>query len=221
MSSSDPSALIIAFGKYRGLTVAELLDRDPSYAQWLLGQAWLADRFAELHAALAGRGAAQDDTPEHNAIQARFADHKFRLAFLEATIPDLIADEQIRMRLWNAQNPRHANPPPFDTPATAAHFERHGIDVVILWNLTHAPDKTSSNYLVGIEIKPSLGDDYPAVMRQIERTMRPLAGQRRCCLIDSYAGRTVPYQQLREMFAANGVILVTLREVTDHLWPPE
>ena len=67
----DPSAIVLPFGKYRGKTVAELLATDPSYAEWVSAQSWVAERFAELHSAIVTRGAGGgDETPEHNALQA-------------------------------------------------------------------------------------------------------------------------------------------------------
>src|SRR5579863_4808679 len=78
----DPSAIILPFGKHKGKTVAELLAIDPQYADWVVAQGWVAQRFAELHAAILSRGAGADDTPEHNALQARFLDPLFRVATL-------------------------------------------------------------------------------------------------------------------------------------------
>lgn len=78
----DPSAIVVPFGKHRGKTVAELLTVDPAYADWVTAQGWVAERFAELHAAILSRGAGADDTPEHNALQARFLDSNFRESFM-------------------------------------------------------------------------------------------------------------------------------------------
>ena len=94
--SDDPAARIVPFGKHKGLTVAELLVRDPSYVQWLLGQGWLAQRFAELHAAIITRGANPDDSPEHNRIQARFLDPTFQVATLIAAIPEHLEQSKAR-----------------------------------------------------------------------------------------------------------------------------
>ena len=88
----DPSALVLTFGKHKGATVAELVDREPDYARWLAAQGWVAERFAELHAAILSRGAPTDDTPEHNALQARFIDHDFRVAFLQAAYKPWLID---------------------------------------------------------------------------------------------------------------------------------
>jgi hypothetical protein len=47
--------LVIPFGKHKDATVAEVLATDPFHADWLLAQAWFAERFAVLHAALLQR----------------------------------------------------------------------------------------------------------------------------------------------------------------------
>jgi hypothetical protein len=93
----DPSAIVIPFGKHKGKTVAELLVTDQPYVDWVMGQGWVAERFAELHAALLNRGAAPDDTPDHNALQARFLDVGFRDAFTRRA-----ADEHLTRALWRA-----------------------------------------------------------------------------------------------------------------------
>lgn len=49
---NDKSAIVVPFGKHKGRTVAELLTHDPSYAEWITNQGWVAERFAELHAAI-------------------------------------------------------------------------------------------------------------------------------------------------------------------------
>ncbi len=55
----DPAGVVVPFGKHRGATVAELLEKDPAYADWLLAQGWLAERFgseaASMTAPTAGR----------------------------------------------------------------------------------------------------------------------------------------------------------------------
>jgi len=52
-----PSAIVIPFGKHKGAIVAELLEKDPAYAEWIIAQGWVAERFAVLHAAILSRGA--------------------------------------------------------------------------------------------------------------------------------------------------------------------
>jgi uncharacterized protein (DUF3820 family) len=82
IKKTEPSAIVLPFGKHKGKTVAELLVADEEYANWIAAQGWVAERFAELHAAILSRGAGIDDSPEHNALQARFLEPEFRLALL-------------------------------------------------------------------------------------------------------------------------------------------
>jgi hypothetical protein len=57
-----------------------------------------------------------------------------------------------------------------------------------------------------IEIKPSLGDDFPTVMRQMERLRAWVL------VIDRFAA-VVPLETVRAMFKANGRKLITVREI--------
>jgi hypothetical protein len=199
VSNTEPSAMLLPFGKHKGRTVAEVLATDPQYAEWMLGQAWFAERFAELHAALLTRGAASDDTPEHNAIQARFLDPVFRAA-LGLSLPHGWCD--------------------IDLAKAAVQFEYQGIDVVLsaFGQPFHTIPGTrlsagygireglEDGFILTIEIKPSLGDDFPTVMRQMERL------QAVALVIDQITGR-LPLETVRSMFRANGRLLITVREI--------
>lgn len=46
--SSDTEQLVLPFGKYRGMTIDEILEADDSYAQWLARQQWFRERFGHL-----------------------------------------------------------------------------------------------------------------------------------------------------------------------------
>ena len=264
VEKKEPSAVVIPFGKHKGSTVAEVLARDPQYAEWLLGQGWLAERFAELHAAILSRGAATDDSPEHNVIQARFLDPVFQVAFVLAmgtklddyrTVAirqgiDWMRDPEMR-QLDNqsayASDQKYAEieakreerrrqilaATPISTHLNMrATFEQRGIDVVLVLRFTPnspydqardgyaffspnsygvSPDSPNfSHSTVGrdwkIEIKPSLGDDFPAVMRQMARLGAWVL------VIDRFAA-VVPLETVRAMFQANHIRLITVREI--------
>lgn len=245
---SSPSALIVPFGKHKGKTVGELLERDPDYARWLTAQGWLAERFAELHAAILSRGAGSDDSPEHNALQGRFLAPVFRAAFVLAATgsaevsrcrqgwfesdrreaarvietcrgnvsfyEDRVATYSIcpdgqpaisaAGKLKVAQDKLAAAQLEFDRVplpvfSSSVCFEARGIDVVLTWHPGHRE--------LSVEIKPSLGEDFPSVMRQMARLR---VGH---LLIETYNGRALSLDQVRAMFAANHCKLVTLREV--------
>lgn len=273
-NKKSPSALVLPFGKHKGTTVAELLAKDPAYAEWVVNQGWVAERFAELHAAILSRGAVSDDSPEHNAIQVRFLDETFRLAFLlscrakaiakwragvieEATweVREGIANihkliERAQFQLLNVPSEmnyilapsgmRHLKVPLTEAEVSerqAAYqakiqaldidlarqnaarveiecrkinikstvsFEVRGIDVLIEWGSIGC---CSSNRKASVEIKPTMGDDFPSVMRQMERLG---AGS---LVLEEYTGRAVSEPQLRQMFEANGRSLVFVRDI--------
>lgn len=264
----DRSAIVLPFGKHKGSTVAELLARDPAYAEWIVAQGWVAERFAELHAAILSRGAATDDSPEHNAIQVRFLDETFRVACILAVRPKMIHEARIslsgdlalddihklsgakatiadekrdiaRFKTWDDQperanrlieecqkkiSAREARIPILlekieaikatrHQLLTKVKFEQRGIDVMLYLGFREhtrfneydrRPDLT-------IEIKPTMGDDFPSVMRQMERL------QCGTLVLGEYTGRAVSAPQLRQMFEANGKRLLFVRDIEAEL----
>lgn len=274
----NPASIIIPFGKHKGANVAELLEKDPKYAEWLLAQGWLAERFAELHSAILARGTAPDDTPEHNTIQGRFLDPLFRLAFLLAALgPENIDRRRERTRKnlaesraetlgWNETTRSlvwkrsvlksqlaQTKPPAYwcDTPEriakwTVEHqqsieelraqeanllakladirnqiatiqvppvvskvaFEMRGIDVLLTWGFGEMRQSYyGAQGNIPVEIKPSLGEDYPTVMRQMARLGASYL------LLDTYTGRALSLDTVRDMFKANDLTIVLLPEV--------
>jgi hypothetical protein len=299
--TSDPSALVIPFGKHKDATVAEVLATDPSYADWLLAQAWFAERFATLHAALLTRGAGTDDTPEHNALQARFLDPLFRAAFLLlryhkhltrcrdlfwAHVPEMRAqnlaeaeklaaywtggdagaEDHPQRRFLPGENPdswsgqRYSRElaaweanrskklpdalanlagaradltaalPPV-TLKTSVKFEQRGVDVVVSGHMKSRGDtppwftrehaeiwqcvdistdrfrSVSSCIETGIELKPTIGDDYPTVMRQMQRL------ECRHLVIGNFSGRGVSLPVMCQMFETNGMRVSTVQDI--------
>lgn len=268
MPDNDPSAIVIPFGKHRGSTVAELLAKDPAYAEWLAAQGWLAQRFAELHAAILARGAGADDSPEHNRIQIRFLDPLFRAAIISLTqnvqetrisdwnnrawdlketvrkLPSAITHAQERIKinqemLANSSSAGFAGGMPASYRnaqlaqaeqellakraeladaqaklATFPHlpllsivaFEQRGVDARINWGFLETISDYHPDRFFNVEIKPTLGDDYPSVMRQMQRL------QCQILLIETYTGLGVPLPLLRQMFTANSTQLITLAD---------
>jgi hypothetical protein len=293
-TAKDPSAIVIPFGKHKGSTVAELLAKDPPYVEWVMTQGWVAERFAELHKALASRGAGQDDSPEHNALQARFLEEDFRQAFLEIVgkreiehaidwcIKSIIFDRSKKIKeqhehikddendldrkvhnLARYSSYSSTGHPDFSknrrieikrmeqeietakaeleltkskafkvhadmesrlalsaddfVMASKVAFEDRGVDVVLSgWMKVKIGEGEAeeSEYRqfahdLGVEIKPSMGDDYPTVMRQMQRLG--------CChlLLGAYTGRGVSEPQMRAMFKASGITVVFLQEIEE------
>lgn len=245
---TEPSAIVIPFGKHKGATVAELLARDPAYADWVTAQGWVAERFAELHAAILSRGAGTDDTPEHNTLQARFLNAGFRETVIRmivgnseiareiaysraATIEGL--EKKLKDEEWALENLTtgwRKNQPNADAEAvasrqrifqiagqideagfrelaiiTSVRVEVRGIDVVLFWGIR------SGYRELFLELKPSLGDDYPSVMRQMKRLGAKIL------VIGQYHGRGASEPELRELFSLEGMTILFLQEIEEAL----
>lgn len=247
MGEKRGGAAVIPFGKHKGLTVAEVLERDADYARWLAGQGWLAERFAELHAALMNRGAAPEETPEHNALQARFLDVPFTLAvLLRCGLPQCAHRDAGKYAASVAQR-MFASTPLFEGEgrwgqrypdnievedalkwqadfeawyiarygnwAPEVRFEVKGADVHLElpwamrdYSVPRGRDDLGPESL-RIELKPSMGDDFPSVMRQMQRA------RVYNLLVQEYTGIGVPLGAVARMFAANACRLLILSDV--------
>lgn len=73
---------IVPFGKYKGKPIEELA-ADAQYRDWVMAQEWFRERFARLYAMMAASQTASE-TPEHNAMQAKFLDDRYCLEFAVA-----------------------------------------------------------------------------------------------------------------------------------------
>lgn len=85
---------------------------------------------------------------------------------------------------------------------TYVKFEQRGVDVELFVKFG-ADDYSRTS----IEIKPTMGDDFPSVMRQIERL------RVRVLVVGEYTGRAVSEPQLRQMFEANDLKLIFVRDI--------
>jgi hypothetical protein len=267
-TEKDPSAVVVPFGKHKGATVAELLTKDPQYAEWVLAQGWVAERFAELHAAILTRGAVTDDTPEHNAMQVRFLSEEFQLAAILAARPGILEKEasEIHQRRvewasrelneakrglegherdivtysapnyaevkWAADSVEKARADSIQAGekvsdlekklanassesimlTSSVIFEDRGTDVWVFWSMDgRGPYRDDSDRRGTFELKPTIGDDFPSVMREMQRL-----GARNL-VVGTYTGRAVSEPDLRKMFEANGRRLVFMRDIEAEL----
>lgn len=64
---------IVPFGKYKGQPVEVMAD-DREYCEWLLAQPWAKQKLGAVYNIVINSGAEPQDTPEHNALQAKFLD---------------------------------------------------------------------------------------------------------------------------------------------------
>jgi Exodeoxyribonuclease X-like C-terminal len=229
---------IIPFGKYRGQEIEQIRQRDPAYLQWLMQQAWFSEKFAPIYQVVINNFAPpSEETPAHNALQVRFLDFDFQCAFWEVCGANkLIKWEQMEQRfLHRTQYLRETAKPCTHKIAkgrtfTTAHFEDI-CDVrftATAWvgfprDLRElAAHKIEECFQVFIEIKPTMGDDYPAVLRQIKRQQKQHEHDWRyqdCwfLLLDQFCSQAVLLDRVREIFSADEIGIVLMQEVRDFL----
>ena len=97
-------------------------------------------------------------------------------------------------------------------------FEEGGIDVILKGHIGYAshtslkvPDSFLDYFELCIEIKPTIGDDYPAVLRQMR------ANGSGVLLLAQYTGVGATYKQMVQTFATAGIRVVKLAAVEARL----
>lgn len=100
----------------------------------------------------------------------------------------------------------------FGPPETGVNFEVAGWDVVL--------DGYWGNFLDSvkfyIELKPTLGDDYPAVLRQIKARKENYDAYK-VLLIREYTGVGATLAQVKQIFSLSGIKLILRSEVEDEI----
>ncbi len=176
-------------------------------------------------------GAEPDETPEHNRMQARFLDDAYCISVATAAYPRLReTEDEICARIvelvaqGRARDQRNAygaaewSAADMEVGICERKFEFKGWDVSFIISRGRQIFRDNSyecfagvsRALVGVECKPSIGDDFPKVMRQI--MARP------CCnvnvlIIDSFSGSGVSFDQMRGMMKASGISVVLSSEI--------
>lgn len=251
---------IIPFGKYKGQPLEAIAD-DRQYVEWLLAQAWFQQRHQHLYQVIINNFAEPSESPEHNAMQARFLDAEFRLRFALRVVPDLerytIAGEAVAQAVasWHRRLTQQylANDRVEELKSITIalgdeqglpllrtalpEFEVGGVDVRFEieagLHISAKVDCRKTDYWVAvetepvfsdfikavrfnIEIKPSVGDDYPAVIRQMRQN------KCRCLLLREYTGRGVSHEIFVELMKSQGFFVIFESDVdAQPLFPVE
>lgn len=188
----------IPFGKHKGRMLVEVMAEDPQYVDWMMQQAWFAEKFKPLYElAKAGLGDDAENTPAHNAMQARFLDPAYCAALAMACRERFAALSKAR----------------FEDIAD--------VRFVAAWWEGLAAEAYESRREVWVELKSSLGDDYPAVIRQVKaqqhRAARTPGAMRYppvvVVLTDQFSAQGVTLEQARTMFEQSGIRLVLSSEI--------
>jgi hypothetical protein len=150
---------IVPFGKYKGQPV-EVMQQDQQYIDWLTNQDWFRNRYPTINQVIINNFQEPSETPEHNKLQAKFTDSVFLDKF-EKYISDFTDSSENATNFMIERKYGINFENSYDVQFIASYeynyfCERHN---------KKFEGKASKEF--GIEIKPCLGDDYPAIKRQI------------------------------------------------------
>lgn len=180
---------LIPFGKYRGQPI-EALANDHQYADWLAAQPWFRERYSSLYTVIINNFTVAADTPEHNKLQARLLDDIFTTNLIKIASPAM------------------------DVTAVHVSFEDSGLDagIRVHYNFIDSDGKiwhTDQQFV--IEVKPTIGDDYPTVLRQIKRAVSSF--KRYILLYGEYVGGGVDEETFRRIFLNEHITPVRLSDL--------
>lgn len=228
---------LIPVGKYKGQPI-EVLAEDRTYTDWLIAQPWFRERYGNLYAVIINNFCQPSETPEHNALQARFLDDDFRVKFASIAVPRLwwfakmdgeMAD---KAAMFFTSLPKKCSPyayafprgygsksdalaamtiPVFESKSGAdvAYYAAAGIQVSIKEEIYPGPKwpEISFDMPLMVEVKPEVGDDYPAILRQMRRNGSKFLFTR------AYSGSGVNEQTFFQFMESQGIKVVLESEV--------
>lgn len=198
---------LIPFGKYKGQPL-EILAQDPQYLEWVRNQSWFVEKYPQINTLIINNFQEPSETPEHNKIQGMFLDDEFCLKTVNAY--SLFLKNKNKIMEVSVKN-----------KITELKFEHSGIDVcfcamVVGWSedyITKEKTPCDVNVPFVIEIKPSVGDDYPAILRQIKIIKKLSSFARYILLVDQYCGKGISEENFIKLFYTEGIVVLFIRDI--------
>jgi len=214
----NAETMLMPFGKYRDRTVAWVIMNDPNYINWSFRENDIHQKYPDYIALIAGHA---KDTVEHNAMALRFMSDTVCRKFGHAFLLDKHFDEVY-------------------TPVLKPYYQYQGVCLSLSrqleednWDVVLQGTAKSmyvsqkdplekiaipiKDFEVLIELKPKIGEDFPAVMRQVKA--RPGYRNKTMVIMDEYVGTTFSVQELAVAFAETGMILGDYAFVMTKLFP--
>jgi hypothetical protein len=230
MTTTNPLSDIVPFGKYKGHPIDTLI-KDKPYVEWLMTQPYfISGRYRNVYNAVMRRGVIDPKTPVHNAMQVRFLDRVFlyKLALYVSRYTrrkvEPSVSEILEPGMWATPSMCERSIKLKDKDlgfsgialTDESEFEKDNWDVILNLKLSYVLeeiDEITRHFFdfydmhVYIELKPTIGDDYPAVLRQLERRLKNMNVTKVpnvWVLCDSFNGTSCNWEQVREMFLRSG-----------------
>lgn len=184
MKPFDMNTQLVPFGKYKGQPM-EVMQMDKKYCDWLSKQDWFREQYGNVYnQVIINNFTEPSETPEHNRLQVKFLDETFIDRFVSKKLRPAISANEFLIE--------------------SIQFEHHGWDVCICYQYSKETGGELDRYgSVCFEIKPCLGDDFPAVLRQMKKNSNRYSGTFSVCIIDEFSASGATYEQVQQMFRAS------------------
>jgi hypothetical protein len=181
MRNFDKDTQLVPFGKYKGQPI-EVMQMDTAYCNWLSKQNWFREQYGNVYnQVIINNFTEPTETPEHNRLQMRFLDEKFVESFMSKKLRPAICAKYFCVK--------------------NIYFEHYGWDVYIEYEYSKSSEDEADRYgSVSFEIKPCLGDDFPAVLRQMKKNINRYSSTFSVCIIDEFSACGATYEQVQQMF---------------------
>lgn len=136
------------------------------------------------------------DTPEHNKLQAEFLNPSCCAALLKRLNVESICE------------------------ISPAQFELNAIDVYFTYtypryykNLEGQIEQYMDEKGVSIEIKPTLSDDYPSILRNGIGTPKGGSLGHKVLIVGDFSSDAIDFDQLKAIFASRGILVIKFSEL--------
>ena len=187
---------LVPFGKHKGKPLNALLD-DREYLDWVLEQPWFRQKYGNIYQIVINNGQEPSETPEHNLMQAQYLNKQYAYSVIHPVLLKC-APGQSEYRL------------------SAIDFEPEGggdVGIIASWDKHHPlGDYVFRQATVIIELKPAMGDDYPAVLRTMKRIGANRSGSKdvfiiKLLVVRNYSG-AINREQLVQIFNLSNIHVV-------------
>lgn len=176
----------MGWGRYKNGTIKDALT-DQNYKNWLKDQSWLFFKDRDVYEMLHHQTEQHpptiyipnQPTPEHNRIQNKFLEQTYCSEFLNKHVP---------RRKW-------------DRYEIQTEFEENGWDVVL-----STEEHETRTY---IEIKTSMSDEYPNILRKMKQQIQQTPGKARFFLfIQKFNSVNTDRSTIQIIFRNSGIRVV-------------
>lgn len=193
MRNCEKDMQLVPFGKYKGQPV-EVMQMDTAYCDWLSKQSWFREQYSNVYnQVIINNFTEPTETPEHNRLQMRFLDETFISRFVSKKLIPAISAKEFSL--------------------DEIQFEHRGWDVFIEYRYSKETGGELDMFgSVCFEIKPCMGDDFPAVLRQMKTNRNRQWATFAVCIIEDFTACGATFEQVNQMFRLSKFSLMRFSE---------